>query len=773
MPLSIPRVDGWRICRQALVGHGSPAARGALRQTMNILGISAFYHDSAACLLRDGVIVAAAQEERFSRRKHDPDFPEQAIAFCLKQAGLRTTDLEAVAFYDKPMLKFERILQTHLGAAPTGLAAFVKAVPLWLKEKLWIRDRIQSSLSYQGPILFPEHHESHAAAAFFPSPYGEAAILTMDGVGEWATTSLGIGSGNRVRLLSDIAFPHSLGLLYSAFAQYCGFRINDGEYKLMGLAPYGRAVFVNRILEELIEVKADGSFRLNLAYFDYCGGLAMINQRFEKLFGGPAREPESALDSRFMDAARSIQEVTEMIVLRLAAQARRETGLPNLCLAGGVALNCVANGKLLKSGLFERVWVQPAAGDAGGAVGAAFLAWHHYFDAVREAPRGQDAMQGALLGDAYADDALREVLSQHSVPYRELGGPALAETVADLLADGRVVGWFQGRMEFGPRALGNRSILADARSPGMRERINSTVKMREDFRPFAPAVPAGVVSEYFELGCASPYMLFVAPVAEAHRRALSEADGRLEGLDQGRVVRSDIPAVTHVDHSARIQTVSEPDNPRFYALLEALQKRHGCPVVVNTSFNVRGEPIVRTPQEALRCFAASAGMDALALGPFLVQRLDLAPESLLRLASIDVASAARRPTGPADGELRRFGLGLALGCAIWSGIALWRGFSWWWLLTVLALCLGLAGLTRQPLLRRLERLFAAVSATVAQGLSTVLLTVIFVFVVVPIAMLGRLFGVAFLERRFRDDAVTYWQARSPLPSAPESYERQF
>lgn len=748
-----------------------PAA--PLRQTMNILGISAFYHDSAACLLRDGVIVAAAQEERFSRRKHDPGFPEQAIAFCLRQGELGATALDAVAFYDKPILKFERILQTHLGVAPAGLPAFVKAVPLWLKEKLWIRDRIQSSLSYPGPILFPEHHESHAAAAFFPSPYDEAAILTMDGVGEWATTSLGVGSGNRVRLLRDIAFPHSLGLLYSAFTQYCGFRINDGEYKLMGLAPYGKPTFAHRILDELIDVKADGSFHLNLAYFDYCGGLAMTNRRFEELFGGPAREPEGALAPRFLDAARSIQDVTEMVVLRLAAQARRETGLPDLCLAGGVALNCVANGKLLKAGLFERVWVQPAAGDAGGAVGAAYLAWHHVLGAGREAARGDDAMQGALLGDTYATDDLRAVLSEHAVPCRELSGPDLAVATADLVAAGQVVGWFQGRMEFGPRALGSRSILADARSPVMRDRINATVKMREDFRPFAPAVLENVASQLFELGCASPYMLFVAPVAESHRRVLNREDVSLEGLEQRRVVRSDIPAVTHVDNSARIQTVSARGNPLLHALLEALQTRHGCPVVVNTSFNVRGEPIVRTPREALRCFAASAGMDALALGPFLVRKPDLGPDQLRRLAALGAGAAAEGPAGPAAGDVRRFGLGLALGCAVWSGIALWRGVAWGWLLALLALCVAVAGVTRQPLLGRLERLCAAASAGVTKGLSLLLLGVTFVAVVIPIARLGRLFGVAFLDRRFRDDSVTYWHTRSPVHPGPESYERQF
>ena len=590
---------------------------------MYILGISAYYHDSAACLLANGRIVAAAQEERFTRKKHDAAFPEHAIKYCLEAAGISIEQVDYVTFYEKPFQKFDRILHTYLATAPSGLKSFLKAIPLWIKEKIWTKELIRSSLNTSAPILFPEHHESHAASAFFPSPYPEAAILTVDGVGEWTTTSYGVGKGNQLELTAEMRFPHSLGLLYSAFTYYAGFKVNSGEYKLMGLAPYGQPKYKELILEQLLDLKEDGSFRLNLDYFDYCAGLRMVNRRFEELFGGPARKPESKLTQRDMDVARSIQDVTEEILFRMVRHVRKETGQKRLCLAGGVALNCVANGRILREGVFEDIWIQPAAGDAGGALGAALMVWHKYLQNPRTVDGVNDLQSGSYLGPAFDRETTREFFRTENVPCVELSDEEIPERIADLIAGGNVIGWFQGRMEFGPRALGARSIIGDARSPQMQETMNLKIKFRESFRPFAPSVLREAVSEYFELNRESPYMLLVAPVAEKCRVQKNGGPERF-GLEKLLEVRSTIPAVTHVDYSARVQTVAEDTNPLFYRMIRKFGEKHGCPLIINTSFNVRGEPIVCTPEHAYRCFMRT-NMDYLIVGNFLLEKKDQKP----------------------------------------------------------------------------------------------------------------------------------------------------
>jgi len=578
---------------------------------MTVLGLSCYYHDAAAALVCDGEIVAAAQEERFTRIKHDPRFPKNAVAYCLAEAGISVSDLDAVAFYDKPFLTFERLLETHLAFVPGGWSAFVKAMPVWLKQKLWTPDVIAQELDFEGPILFTEHHESHAASAFFPSPFESAAILTADGVGEWATTSWGVGSGTELDLRAEIHFPHSLGLLYSAFTYFCGFRVNSGEYKLMGLAPYGEPRFVDVIRSELIDVKPDGSFRLNLDYFTYPVGLTMTGRRFAELFGGPARKPEGPLTQREMDLARSVQVVTEDIMLSLARHAHRESGERNLCLAGGVALNCVANGRIQREGPFDRIWIQPAAGDAGGALGAALYAYYGKGGGARTIDPG-DSMRGSFLGPSPRDEDIQKILADEGLEIQPLDDAALVATVADLLAEGKTVGWFQGRMEFGPRALGGRSILADPRGRDVWKRVNLQIKFRESFRPFAPSVLAHRADEYFEIGDESPYMLLVGPVRGAD---LGDADG----FDRRHTVDSPVPAVTHVDGSARVQTVDRRRNALYFRLLEAFEARTGCPVLVNTSFNVRGEPIVGSADDAWRCFRRTH-LDALAIGPYVITK---------------------------------------------------------------------------------------------------------------------------------------------------------
>ncbi|MCU0583497.1 MAG: carbamoyltransferase [Syntrophales bacterium] len=591
---------------------------------VHILGISAYYHDSAACLLRDGEIVAAAQEERFTRVKHDPGFPSRAVSFCLGEGGLAPGDLDVVAFYEKPFLKFERLLQTYLAFAPGGLRSFITAMPLWIRQKLWMRDNIRKELGFAGTVIFPEHHESHAASAFFPSPFREAAFLTIDGVGEWTTTSWGIGRDSGVEILAELQFPHSLGLLYSAFTYYTGFKVNSGEYKVMGLAPYGEPKYRDLILTELMDLKEDGSFRLDMKYFDYCTGFTMTNGRFDRLFGGPPRKPESLLTQRDMDLARSVQDVTEEVMLRMARTIRRETGMKNLCLAGGVALNCVGNGKVLREGPFENIWIQPAAGDAGGAVGAALFTWHQVLGNGRAAQERTDRMRGSYLGPAWDRDSLLDYLRTNGIAFTELTEGELPETIADLIASEKVIGWFQGRMEFGPRALGSRSILGDARSPKMQEVMNLKIKFRESFRPFAPTVLREKVSEFFELDRESPYMLLVAPVRKEICREMSQEEQDRFGLDKLHVVRSCVPAITHVDYSARVQTVDRETNPLFHRTIEALNERHGCPLVINTSFNVRGEPIVCSPEDAYRCFMRT-DMDYLVMGPFLLEKAQQKP----------------------------------------------------------------------------------------------------------------------------------------------------
>lgn len=592
---------------------------------MKILGISAFYHDSAACLVQDGEIISAAQEERFTRKKHDFSFPTNAINFCLENSSLRVSDLDYVAFYDKPFLKFERILETYLAFAPLGIRSFIKAVPLWIKQKLWIKDLIGKSLGYKGPIIFPEHHESHAASGFFPSPFQEAAFLTIDGVGEWTTASYGVGKGNSVKILAEIRFPHSLGLLYSAFTYYTGFKVNSAEYKVMGLAPYGEPRYKDLILQELMDLKEDGSFKLNMKYFDYCAGLTMTNKKFDNLFGGPPRKTESMLTQRDMDLACSVQEVTEEVMLRMSRHVQAVTGQKNLCLAGGVALNCVGNGKILREGPFERIWIQPAAGDAGGALGAALFVWYQYLGNSRKADGRKDFQHGSYLGPQYSDSDILNFLQSSEIPCTKLNPEAVPEKVADLIAQQKVIGWFEGPMEFGPRALGSRSILGDARSPKMQEIMNLKIKFRESFRPFAPSVLEEKACEYFELETESPYMLLVAPVKKQIRREMTEKEQRLFGPDKLHVARSSIPAVTHIDYSARVQTVNDQTNPLYYKMLSKFDERYGCPVIINTSFNVRGEPIVCTPQDAYRCFMRT-NMDYLLMGSFLLDKKDQKPQ---------------------------------------------------------------------------------------------------------------------------------------------------
>lgn len=588
---------------------------------MNILGISAFYHDSAACLVQDGRIAAAAQEERFTRKKHDASFPEHAIRYCLEEAGIEQSQLDYIGFYDKPLLKFERILETYVGTAPKGLASFMKAMPMWIKEKIWTKSVIAEKTGFEGEFLFGRHHESHAASAFFPSPFEEAAVMTLDGVGEWTTASYGVGHGNEMRLQGDIRFPHSIGLLYSAFTYYTGFRVNSGEYKVMGLAPYGEPKYVDLILEELIDLRDDGSFKLNMKYFDFLSGLRMTNKAFDRLMGGPPRKPETPISQREMDLARSVQVVVEEAVLRISRYVHGVTGQKNLCLAGGVALNCVGNGRLLREGPFENIWIQPAAGDAGGALGVALMIHHMYLGNERHT-NGSDHMAGSYLGPHYSDDDIAAYVARENIPARRVDGEAaLADEVARILSEENVVGWFQGRMEFGPRALGGRSILGDPRSEKMQTTMNLKIKYRESFRPFAPSVLRERVADYFELDGDSPYMLLVAGVKEDHRIPMSDEQQKLFGIDKLKVPRSTLPAITHVDYSARIQTVSADTNPRYHALLAAFEKRTGCPVVVNTSFNVRGEPIVMSPADAYRCFMRTE-MDYLVLGNHILAKTD-------------------------------------------------------------------------------------------------------------------------------------------------------
>jgi carbamoyltransferase len=600
---------------------------------MNILGISAFYHDSAACLVRDGEIVAAAQEERFTRKKHDPGFPHHAVKYCLGEAGIGVKDLKYIVFYDKPLLKFERLLETYVGFAPKGIQSFLAAMPVWLKEKLLLRNLLQGEMLACAPgldkrelpeFLFGEHHESHAASAFFASPYEKAGVLCMDGVGEWATTSAWLGEGNTLTPLWEIPFPHSIGLLYSAFTYYTGFKVNSGEYKVMGLAPYGEPKYVKAIYDHLLDLKQDGTFRMNMQYFNYCTGLTMTSRKFDEVFGGPPRKPETKLGQREMDLARSIQEVTEEVMLRLSRTMHREAGVDYLCLAGGVALNCVGNGRILREGPFKGLWIQPAAGDAGGALGVALSAWYQYENKPRTADNLKDKMKGGYVGPAFSNEVIERSLKTLGASYRRLDEKDLLQTIAGELAAGKVVGWLQGRMEFGPRSLGGRSILGDARNTKMQSVMNLKIKYRESFRPFAPSVLRERVSDYFYMNCDSPYMLLVGPVLEKRRLPFDPKQKELWGIELLNVPRSDVPAITHIDYSARIQTVHEETNPRYYKLLKAFEEKTGCAVLVNTSFNVRGEPIVCTPEDAYRCFMRTE-MDILVLENCVLKKEDQKP----------------------------------------------------------------------------------------------------------------------------------------------------
>ncbi|SCM67874.1 carbamoyltransferase [Donghicola eburneus] len=590
---------------------------------MYILGISAFYHDSAACLLKDGVIIAAAQEERFTRKKHDPGFPHKAVQYCIAEAGISAADVDKVVFYEKPFVKFERLLETYLAFAPKGFKSFRTSMPLWIKEKLFQKSMLTKELEatlgkdvkWRDRILFSEHHLSHAASAFYPSPFDSAAVLTLDGVGEWTTTSLAIGKGKDLKVLKELHFPHSLGLLYSAFTYYTGFKVNSGEYKVMGLAPYGEPVYADKIREHLIHVAEDGSFQLDMSYFDYATGLTMTNKKFDDLFGGPARTSETELTQREMDLAASVQKVTEDIVLEIARGIAEETGEKNLCLAGGVALNCVANGILLRENIFENIWIQPAAGDAGGALGAALAVWYQDYAKERTLSNDRDAMQGAYLGPVYEDAEIENELLACGAKFHKMDDDGLIDSVASALADEKAIGWMQGRMEFGPRALGGRSIIADPRSPVMQKQLNLKVKYRESFRPFAPSVLREHVNEWFEHDSDSPYMLLVADVQESKRRKMTEEEDALFGIEKLNVPRSSVPAITHVDYSARIQTVHEDTNPRYHAVISKFYDKTGCPLVVNTSFNVRGEPIICTPTDAFKCFMGTE-LDVLAVGNY-------------------------------------------------------------------------------------------------------------------------------------------------------------
>ena len=732
---------------------------------VNILGISAFYHDSAASLVCDGKVVAAVQEERFSRVKHDLRFPESAIRYCMEEGGVTPESLDLIAFHEKPFIHFERLLETFFAYAPRGLRQFRQAIPAWLRQKLWIKDIIRKETGFTGRIIFPSHHQSHAAAAFFPSPFEAAAILTMDGVGEWATASYGTGEGNRIEIVGELRFPHSLGLLYSAFTVFTGFAINSGEYKMMGLAPYGEPVYKDIILTELMDLREDGSFRLNMEYFDYCSGLTMTSRRFHALFGALPRVPGSAIRRIDMDLARSVQEVAEEVILRMARFVKRETGLAKLVMSGGVALNSVANGKLEREGVFDEIWIQPAAGDAGSALGAALYGWHQYMDRERETDGIKDSMSGALLGPCFDGEHVERELDRLGAAFQRMEEPELLDKVTALIEQGCVVGWFQGRMEFGPRALGNRSILADARRPEVQARINRDVKFREGFRPFAPSILAEKAAVYFNMKSDSPYMLKVFPIGVEHLKRLTEEEMSLSGLDRLRAVRSDIPAVTHVDGSARVQTVEGRNNPLFAGLLSAFEKKTGCPLLLNTSFNVRGEPMVCTPEEAFRCFMVT-GMDAMVIGPFLLDKED---QSDLKDPG-EIAETACRTAG--ERHLRIFGISTGLGLVVMSLVVRWRfSLPFWWTLIVIGGFLAGAGFFLPGILAPVHRYWGRISSAVGRRVFTLCLALGYYGVLWPTALGARLTGRRFLEKGPDRAPGTYWEPCSPVKR--ESCERQY
>ncbi len=740
--------------------------------TTKILGISAYYHDSAACLAVDGEIAAAAQEERFSRTKHDAGFPRRAIESCLAAGGLASAaELDAVVFYDKPIVKFQRLLETYLQVAPAGLASFQKAMPQWLKKKLKMRQLLAAELGYDGEILFTEHHEAHAASAFFPSPFERAAILTVDGVGERATASIGRGEGGRIEIEKELWFPHSLGLLYSAFTYFTGFAVNSGEYKLMGLAPYGEPRYVDLILSELVELHEDGSLALNMAYFDYCAGLTMTHRRLDRRLGGPPRAPEGRITQREMDLARSLQVVTEEAMLRMARHAHEVTGAGDLVLAGGVALNCVANGRILREGPFERLWIQPAAGDAGGALGAALFAHHQLFGGERVAAGGRDRQRASLLGPAFGDGEIGRLLESEGVAAQCLDDPeTLAEAVAELLAAGKVVGWFQGRMEFGPRALGARSILADPRSADMQSTLNLKIKFRESFRPFAPAVLAEHAGEYFELDVESPYMLLVTQLAAGQRLPVVE---EATGLDKLKQPRSTLPAITHVDGSARIQTVRRTDHPLFHRLLTAFHRKTGCPALVNTSFNVRGEPIVHTPVEALRCFRRT-GMDHLVLGSYLVGKQESDDEDVRWGEQPGSQKEHSQEDAGEAWEARRFGLILGTVFLVIAVASYLLGHPGRAAVFGSASAAVLFASQALPALwRPVHRLWMKLAMALGRWISWLVLCLFYYLVLTPAGLLKRLLGSPALDIAWQDGRPTHWREKPVGSFSLERYRKQY
>lgn len=743
---------------------------------MDILGISAFYHDSAAALIRDGEVIAAAQEERFSRIKHDYRFPTQAINYCLKEGKISPLELDFVAFYEKPFLKFERIIESYLHYAPKGLPSFIKAIPIWVKQKLWIKSLIKEALpNFKGEILFPEHHRSHAASAFFMSPFKKAAIVTADGVGEWTTTSIGLGVDNKISILKELQFPHSLGMLYSAFTYYTGFKVNSDEYKVMGLAPYGEPKFVQIILENLIDLKEDGSFHLNLEYFNFPVGLTMTNRKFHHLFNGPPREPDGPISQKDMDLARSIQEVTEIVLEKMCINARKETGADYLVLAGGVALNCVANGKLLRKTPYKDIWVQPAAGDAGGALGAALSVWYEYLGNQRLILEGKDAQKGSFLGCEFTNPEIQEFLEKYKIPYHYFLDEDLIERVAELLIEGKVVGWFQGRMEFGPRALGARSILGDPRLPEMQRKMNLKIKFRESFRPFAPSILVEDTSEYFDFDRPSPYMLFVADVAHNKRLPLSEEEEKLVGLEKLNVVRSKIPAVTHVDYSARIQTVDKETNPRYYALLKEFKKQTGCPVLLNTSFNLRGEPIVCTPLDAYKCFIKS-GMDYLVMGNYLLDKKEQLNNFSIKFLSneFSLKKVNLKPDKIKDSrELRKFGIGLSVILGLFGTFQWIRGGFLYSPFYLVAGSILLLALIFPIVLSPIFFIFHYIGKGLGWIMTRIILSMFFFSVITPISFFSRLFGKQYLDLKFKKGETTYWKIHQREDSLKRCFEKQF
>jgi carbamoyltransferase len=739
---------------------------------MYILGISAYYHDSAACLVRDGEILAAAQEERFTRKKHDHNFPSNAVDYCLKHAGITVDDLDFVAFYDKPLLTFERLLETYIDYAPLGLRSFLKAMPIWLKEKLWTRENIAKALNYEGKILFTEHHESHAASAFFPSPFESAAVVTMDGVGEWATTSYGFGQGNELHLQKELHFPHSIGLLYSAFTYYLGFKVNSGEYKVMGLAPYGEPRYTQQILDELVTLYDDGSLRLNMKYFNFAAGLTMTNAAFDELFGEPRREPESELRQIHLDLARSVQEVTELAMVKIARYVQKETGEKNLCLAGGVALNCVGNGRILREKIFENIWIQPAAGDAGGALGAALSVWYQYLGNERAPENYQsNGKKNYYLGPHFTNDEITSFLDSVGANYQKLPRTELNETVAGHLADEKVVGWFQGRMEFGPRALGGRSILGDARSPKMQTQMNLKIKFRESFRPFAPSILREKVSDFFELETDSPYMLLVAPVRENLRVAMTESEQQLFGIEKLNLRRSTIPAVTHIDYSARIQTVANEESPAYHGLISAFNDLTGSPILVNTSFNVRGEPIVCSPQDAYRCFMKTE-MDFLVMEDVLLdkraQNGNLPVESVAgqNPKSVEIEQVTNK-------QARNTALVVA---AVLFLIAAWNFYrsreTAWIVFASLSAIFVLMGVFLPKPAKLFHIYWMKLALVLGHINSIILLTLLFYLVFVPYNLISRIIGRDPLRRR-GEKGESNWTERETTRQTKERFERLF